>query len=419
MILSVFYILVTPHLNQYQWFDEAVADHELLHGSLAELCEQLTPVYANRQVIAILSIESAVMVQVEVPKAQRRYLHQALPYLVEPLISNEIEQVHCVPVHSKGANQCTVIVCNHDLIAPLVNGLQAHQMALTELIVDTDLHRLPYSSEMVISWCEHRILISLPDEAFVCKRETLGKQLEFILKNYAISSLQLQLDVYDQTFETAEILAAEMSQYGFLKIQMNHCQGGLPAFITAAWFNRTRQPNSLLKGAYEQTKRWQHWRLLGVPTMVASLVLLSSVLLWFVSEILYLDRLTEKSWAEIEMQVATESMGQVQLDRTQWKQQLGALLPHVNANTSANNEVFIQLMLAIDRALNADVELQELRFIADQGEMQLIVLASNTSFLEQFRQQLLQDSVLATYSAIRTSDYVRGQFRMSAGGGSI
>lgn len=416
--MPVFYILVTPHQNHYQWFDDSTSDPNLLQGSFADLCDHLNQGPENRQLVAILPMECAMMVQVDVPKAQRRYLNQALPYLVEPLVAEDIDNLHCVAMPGQDRQSLNVMVCQHHHIAPLIDGLKSQQWKLAEFVVDADLQQIPYVTDGVISWCEERIVVSLPGLAFVCTRDTLGVWLEFALKQIDTSNWQIQLNVYDQAPAAAATLAAEMAQYGFAKVHLSHHQGGQCARIHGAWSKRLRQPRSLLQGRYSQQKSWQRWQWLAVPSMAAALLMLSAVMLWYVSTMRDLEHMTARSWAEMEAQVAAVSAGQVQLDRGRWRQQVEQYFGADSTAPTESNAIFIQLMLAVDQALTTDIELHELRYLSEQGAMHLVVMADSTASLEAFRQALLAANVMATYSAARTTSSVRGQFRLLSAAGA-
>lgn len=119
---------------------------------LAETAEDLS----GRPLALVLPMEVASAFLVSLPTQKTRWMRQALPYAVEELLAEEVEQFHLALGDRNEEGRYRVIAIRHTLLGGWIEQLQAQGLNVAAIHMDADL--LPLDGEQVVKLGE-RILL--------------------------------------------------------------------------------------------------------------------------------------------------------------------------------------------------------------------------------------------------------------------
>jgi len=137
--------------------------------SLAALPDALRGVFADGETLVLVPGELVLIASVRIPSRQMRQIKQALPYMVEELIADNIEEVHmALPAFKADDNAAMpVAVVRHDLLINWLDQLYQHNIKPDWLGPDS----------MAVPWREHSRSFFVAGERVIFRSERFSAQV--------------------------------------------------------------------------------------------------------------------------------------------------------------------------------------------------------------------------------------------------
>lgn len=380
-------------------------------GAEPELAEALAELASRQpQVVFVLPAEAALHTAVEVPKRQRRFLSRSLPFILEAQTAQDIEELHIVPGDALAGDLLGVYALPHRLVKTLLRLTESAGLSPRAMVLETQLLAARGRDRIHIAWQGERVLVSVPGRGMACTRQNLSAWLDRLVPE-GQTDWPVALYVNSELTTEANTLVAELEQtWPTLEPVQTVAEGWLP-MLADFWLENPRVRN-LLTGPYEQVNALQRWKPAFVGVSAALGLLAVSGALYFAADLRQTEARAEATWTAAENLFAEAVDGSMSLQRQRVRQQLDDLISRAD-NTDSEGGTFLPLLVRVNSALNGDqIRLEELRFTADRSELQIQVRAQSTEDLEALRSELEAQDLGVTYSAGRTDDGFRGNFRI-------
>ncbi|MCG8613460.1 MAG: type II secretion system protein GspL [Pseudomonadales bacterium] len=94
---------------------------------------------SQASVIGVIPAERVFTAEVAVPAKQQRYVAQALPFAVEELLAEDLEEVHLVPGKKNKNGKYPVAVINKAYFSTVLDTLKSSNLVLDQAIVEGDM----------------------------------------------------------------------------------------------------------------------------------------------------------------------------------------------------------------------------------------------------------------------------------------
>ncbi len=222
----------------------------------------------GRQVVVLVPAEQLVLTRVAVPTSSRQRQMQAVPYLLEDLLVEDVEQLH-FSLGSYRNGEVAVAVCAHEQMRYWLGRLA--EAGIHARFMLPDLLALPFEEgTWSVALVGERALVRTGRESgFCCDAGNLplllGQALEQAGERRP-STLQV-FDCREKVNEAADRLLPEGIEY-----HLRTCDQGFLLLLAQGLRQGEKGAINLLQGAYSQRERlsklWRPWR------PVAALVLL-------------------------------------------------------------------------------------------------------------------------------------------------
>lgn len=403
-------IIILPHAERHS---EGVVDWLLVNHENAELRSGHTPLQALRSsldehyeidaVVAIAPAELSLSVSVEIPTTQWRQIKQALPFAVEDMIADEVENVHV----AVAANYRTtlpsmdVLVTAHTQLIEWLDELHSHRLSPTAILVDALC--LPWegnswtlmvdSQRVLVRFSENRgMAIQLEDFEHIFPR-LLEKHLA-LNEGEVSSSLSPRFNVIaSQSVSGDRESIKQVSRFLKKHYPQNPLKPSLyrqsPAqLLSLDWYEQKRSGINLLQGGYAVGSRVdsqrQKWGLVAsVATLGVGLYLLITLGMgWYFHA--RTEILADQSEA-VYRQLFPEARRVVNP-----RKQLQNFL---RQNSPGSNSSFLRLLAETARQIGnspspPEVTLNQIRFNSEQGGLRFEVNSRSLEQLDRFKNLL-------------------------------
>ncbi len=226
------------------------------------------------QVIGLVPAQAVFSSVVTIPAKQQKYLNQALPFVVEEQLAQDIEDVHIVTARSGKKDRIPVVVIEHAVMVRVMSCFSCFGFPIQAVFPDAALLPLAGNTQYTNTVLIDRSFVSFrnSDHFIKVRKHTISLYLErlfsdgeFVDKDQSHSSTEHSIKVYLQS-EQAEhetITIAGIEQIA-KDVSVETYSLGTIEFLAESFFHAPFAKFSLCQGPYRvrQNKNslWQKWR---------------------------------------------------------------------------------------------------------------------------------------------------------------
>lgn len=353
--------------------------------ALQQLSAALTDVLAGCETLVLVPGELVLLTSVQIPSRQMRQIKQALPYMVEELIADNIEEVHMAMAEQKPVEgePLHVAVVRHELLIGWLDQLYQHGIKPDRIFPDS----------LAAPWREHSRSFFLSGERVLYRDALFGAQVFFRAQAAAM------LPLLSRQFAAAELGAVPRYLLGVgsdgvaddFRQQLNeqlHVDVEVIEYAESAGevlaANAVRQRDdsiNLLQGGYkvqrhEGVARWRNTAAVAVVGLVLFCTVSVASGIWFNSRA---DRLESETFT---------------LYRELFPQERRVVSPRKQMQAhlrGAGSTAVSPLPLLSKSALGLrdnNVQLDELRYSQKSHDLQIQLRVPTMEILDRIKQQL-------------------------------
>jgi general secretion pathway protein L len=347
----------------------------------------------------LIPVENILLASIDIPSRQSRQIKQALPFMVEELIADEIESVHIATpeLASVKSNLIDVAVIAHRLLIDWLDLLHTHQLAAKKISIDA--LNIPYQDNHITVLVDgDRVLVRNSKYSAICiqSEDFLLLFKEVLEQNKHVSDPLLRSMItliysaeHDYDRELAKILQAHIQQhYDEYELNITEYRESVTEIFSTTVCNTNNPQIDLLQGGYSvkekrngSKQQWQFAASIAGFGLISYLILMLAGGWYFESRASKLDRQSVVLYQEIfpnERRVVSPT-----------KQ----MKNHLQRIGSRPNNNFLQLFSDISGQLSEkdnrlDVQINQLRFDSDRGDLQFQIQSSSLDQLDQLKKTL-------------------------------
>lgn len=356
---------------------------EIENGKVTELAE-LAEKANDRKVVAWLSSEQIVLMELEVPASQQRNLRQVVPGLLEENLATDIEQLHFAIGDKTITGNVTVAVVEDSIVKYWIDQFKVAEIKLDALLPGG--LSLPWSGNNWTIQCDgsHCEIRVAAQSAFTFERENLASLLPKIAKQWGSPRTI-------HCFTSAE--EQEQLQFGFPTDFRNdkiEKQGLFPDAYAFAM--------NLLQGDYLVKKDYrQHWRKWRFSAMLA----LAVMGLYLASMAVNTYRLNQQALSYKEETASLFRNAFPNETRlVNPKAQMAEQVQKMRSKSNSSGFLILLQRIAPILKLTSDVHLTRIKYEQDLNAIVLDVKAKSYEGLEQLKLQLEQASFVVELGSV-------------------
>lgn len=372
--------------------------------------------------LVIVPAEDVLVTQVEVSAKQRRHLGKALPFLVEEVVAESIENMHLASGKASNNGLVEVLAASHLKMAAWLDCCRQIGLEPDWLVSETSAMPVDRGQWAICLDCDHSLIKVAHGPALKTDNRNLENMLELLLENSAIApsgtvnlmvtrqaseNCQAQISSVEARFENdgvGEVVKPETVDSIFDYLCQSLCRQ----------FASGNRPVNLLQSPYSAPKKTGkdiNWRLFAYVAAIC-------VTLQFVFDMamgLYLNHKAQRLDQEITQLYRSLFPGDKKIVNV--KVQMENHLKQ--AKTSTDQGDFLQMMGIVGYQMKnmnrlQDMQIQQVRYDKAQLEMILDLNVRQVQQLDQFKQQLNGQGLAVTImSASEDRQWVKGRLRIS------
>lgn len=355
------------------------------------------------QVCVVIPAEYVLSLRVQVPTSQLRQIRQALPYIVEELVADDIENIHtAIPASFRAAlPDIDTLVVEHSLLIKWLDLLCSHQLKPSAILVDAlCLPREPDSwsiyvegERVLLRTANNRCLALQPDDFEMVITAMLRKEQQLRSdSSVQVAVPQLQVMASQQFKGSADAvknIAGQLKKrYPDYPIKATLFKQDPLQLLSFDWQEQQASGINLLQGGYATsqaaTVTGGQWNLVAAVAVlgISVFLLLAVVSGWIFNQ--RADQLERRSMA-MYRELFPEQRRVVN-PRRQMQNQL-------KQRGGQNNHSFLALLAETAQSIqgepqSADVSLRQIRFNSDQGNLRFEVNSKSLDQLDRFKNLL-------------------------------
>lgn len=357
--------------------------------------------------IVLLPTTAFLLTQITAPSKQRQKINQAVPFLLEEQLIDEIENLHftigeCDPI----TRLINVAVISNQQLDDYINFLRLIYPKITTCI--PDVFAVPKPSEGWGVLCIENMVLVRTATGFAIEVEQLG----FVLQTIAQLPSQLTLFAGAQLDEMEQTVLTTLYGLGIPVKVEHHPQDKL------AWWqqgiNRESKLFNVLQGSYrpvhKTTLLWKPWRLTAVLLIILTII-------FMIKQLVTVEQL-EKQRQQLNMQIETvykETFPQARKvvnPKVQMEQQLNAL--RANSGQSGQTHDFLTLLNTFSPFLSQLPNLQIKHLDYLDNSFDITLETSQLQSLDQLKQSLQTVNLqLAVQTATSRNNIVEARIRIT------
>jgi general secretion pathway protein L len=392
---------------------EDTQDIQILDLTAAFQLAAIGQLAADAEVTVLLPGELSILNCVQLPARSQRQALQALPFVVEEQLADDIEKVHLSVGARRSDGRWPVVVVDLAIMAAIMDICEQVDLRLKAIYVDAQI--LPVTeSHLSILMHENRVLFHSSQAIAVFDHNSAASMIHFLLGDALISHVEIrfQKNNEDQAL-LAQQLSTEFSALGNTHVAMNLVENSVLAEII---FPAQTSAINLLQGRFtirQPSGNIPWWKIavaLFLFFWIGQLGLQIGSGLYFN----YRADILEKS-AEEQYKKLFPDARHVSNPRKRLESRLSD-----SANSSGEN-TFAKLFSGSIQALNSlpdheGLTIEELRYESEQGELELELKARSIDQLDQYKQALGKLGFSASISSANDSDSgISGRMQIGKG----
>lgn len=353
-------------------------------------------------VVAIVPAETILSLRVQVPTAQLRQIRQALPFVVEEFIADDIENIHTAIPSTFRASlpDIDTVIVEHALLVTWLDLLHSHRLSPSALLVDAlCLPRDQDGWSVVIG--DDRVLVRSGRNRGLAMQSgdfeaLFVPMLRAELERRSNQSMTSALQVHVMAAQSDNQAAESVKRYaGVLKrffpdlaIKATLFKQDPAQLLSFDWQEQRQHGINLLQGGYAtgqvSASGGGQWGVVAAVASVGVVVFLALALLsgWYFSH--RAEQLQHQSLA-VYRQLFPDQRRVVNPRRQ--------LQNYLKLQGSPGNHSFLALLSETSRriqnqASSPDVSLRQIRFNSDQGNLRFEVNSKSLDQLDDFKNLL-------------------------------
>ncbi|MEK7322874.1 MAG: type II secretion system protein GspL [Pseudomonadota bacterium] len=394
---ELFFIRLGNDVQRVSWLD---ANEQVVEGALHEAAAQI----GARRVAVFVPAADITFRQVTVPTRNRARLAAAVPYLLEDLLADDVEDLHFA-IGERGADERVAVAI---IARARLDGWLAvlHEAGIQPAALVPEVLALPYQAGAWTLFCEPGQILTrtAAQSGFVLDADNLVFVLERALAEAEPRPESVWL--YGAG-GAADAAAAVVTTAGV--IAQLQAEAGPPLALFAGQYHEPTSLN-LLQGTYSRReqlgKLWRPWR--------PALALLA---LWVIAQ--FGVKIYQHGTFSAENERLRAEVNQIYLSsfpdakrvvdaRVQMEQRLAAL-----RGSGQSGGGFMELMAALSdpQAIASGVELRKVAY--KDGELNVALTIGDLQRLEQYKNQLMSGGfTVEIQSATARNDRVEAQLHI-------
>jgi len=393
---------------------EDAQDIQILDLSTAFQQAAASQLTDNVDVIVILPGELAILNCVQSPARNQRQALQALPFVVEEQLADDIEKVHLSIGSRRADGHWPVLVVDLAIMASLMDCSEQANLRLKAVYIDAQI--LPVNEgHLSILMHGDRVLFHAMQAVAVFDRASAASMIHFLLGEAVVNHVQIRFQADDEEQALlAQQLATEFSALGETQVAMEEIEKPLLASII---FPAPVSAINLLQGRFtvrQPSGKFPWWKIAAAVFLFAWLGQLSIQIGsgWYFN---YQADILEKS-AEDQYRKLFPDAKHVSSPRKRLESRLAE-----GANAGGGENTFAKLFSGSVQALNslpdhAGLTIEELRYESEQGQLEFELKAKSIDQLDQFKQALGKLGLSGKISSANDSDGgINGRMQIGKG----
>ncbi len=362
----------------------------------------------GRQTVVLVPSEQVILTEVTVPTSNRQRQAQAVPYLLEDLLADDVEQLHFA-LGSYRDGKVVVATVAHEQMQRWMGRL-AEAGIQTKFMVP-DVLALPFSEEMwsvLLTGDIAKVRTGL-QSGFSCDAENLPVLLEQALEHAEDNRPQrLQItDCRDDKSVTLENILPPGVEY-----EIADCDKGFLSLFAQGYRDESIRTINLLQGQYSQRERlsklWRPWR--PAAALLVALLVVQGVMASVEYRRLSAEKEQLKKQVEEHFRQGFPEIKRIVNPRLQAERSLKSL------RVQGGGAGFLVLLQDTGPVLQSlsDVRLQGISY--KEGKLILGIQLKNLQQLDELEQKLKQKPSLAVevLSASSRNKHVEARIRIGA-----
>ncbi|HQQ63371.1 MAG TPA: type II secretion system protein GspL [Pseudomonadales bacterium] len=403
-----------------QWQCECTVDGMLLQpeagDSLSAIFSHIaTQPWSGAKITLVLPAELTFYENVKLPARSQRQAMQALPFVVEEHLADDIENVHLAIGSKQADGAWSVLVIEQELMHRLLDVCRGCQVLPDTVIVDAEA--LPrVAGELQIVMHEQRVLIRAADVATVAALDDAVTILHLLTKqDAAFRKIHFwhQPDHAQQALLTQQ-LSTEFAALGDVQTQVDIFTDSLSRFLSGNPFSPAI---NLLQGPFfirREGKGLLWWQ---VAAAVLAFAWIGQTGLqagsgWYFNQgARKLDRMAEEQY-----HILFPDARQLSNPRKRLQSRLSAGATPSGANTF--DAMFGTSMQAFASIASKDgLMIKQLRYEGKRSELEMEIRATTIDQLDQFKQALDKAGLQAKISSANEAEGggITGRMQIKAG----
>lgn len=396
-----------------EWFLFDPYRQMITHGrsALNELQQQLQTLSSSYLMTAIVPNDTVLLTQVSIPSNSARQIKQALPFMAEELLLEEIEHVHLAQAPQiLTPGQIELAIVAHSV---LIHWLDVfHRCHLPPVSFVAESLVLPHADGeySVVMDGQQCIVRSGVFQGFCCHFDDLQPLLTALIskkKSDDKTSLRINYQIDD------EVLAQRFMDFelwdGDIECEPLNYKESLSEIMAVTLIQQGIGNLNLLQGGYSQQKidveRLQHWRMVASVVAVSMLLIVASNVItgWYFQS--QQKNSHQQSVALYKRYFPNEQ--RVVSPRRQMASKIksgitdGGFLALVSQSADSFNKM--------SPALN----IEKLRYKSEQGQLQLELRSQSIEYLDELKKHLSGQGVNTTINSATEQDgYVMSRIQL-------
>lgn len=380
---------------------EGAQDIQILDLSAAFQLAAASQLADGTEATVLLPGELAILNCVQLPARSQRQALQALPFVVEEQLADDIEKVHLSVGIRRADGRWPVLVVDLGIMASLIDSCEQANLRLRAVYVDAQI--LPASEgHLSILMHDDRVLFHAAQAVAVFDRASAASMIHFLLGESVVQHVQIRFQEGDEGQALlAQQLSTEFSALGETQVTMEPTATSLlaPSLLPAP-----ASAINLLQGRFtvrQPTGKLPWWQIATAAVLFLWLGQLGLQIgsgWYFNHQADALEKSAEEQYRKLFPDAKHVSNPRKRLE--------SRLLEGVSA---AGENTFARLFSGSVQALNSlpnheGLTIEELRYESEQGQLELELKARSIDQLDQFKQALGKLGLSARISSANDSD---------------
>lgn len=346
----------------------------------------------GRRLTVLLPAEQVTLTHVEVPSRNPQKVLQAVPYLLEDKLAEDVESLHFALGARTDAGQLVAVV-NRDRLKATLDQLSDAGLKPASLVPDV-CALAPEAGSVAVALDGDTAMVRTPDGGGFGADAMLAAQL--VKRRTAADTSLTRVSLHGTPAEV-DALDAALADTSLERIKHPAADGALPALAAGLGSQRGLD---LLQGEFkQQTPLQEHWRTWRVAAILLALCLILGLTEQVVSYV-KLRRQANALQAQV-TQLFEQAMPGSRLVPGSEQQEMQARLAELQGGNSAGS--LLALLDALGNGLGTNPSIQVMGLNYQSGSLQAQLQASDIGALDALKTALTQGGVRADLDSVNAS----------------